>query len=85
MIASCMNGRARHASSEQALSARLASEWTDNQADIYTLEDRDVTALWISIQKTNGKTNEQIVARHEEPTGNQSLSLGEQIRQVCLP
>lgn len=82
MIASCMNDRARRASGEHALSSRLASEWTENQADIYTLDERDLTAIWIATQKANGKTNEQIIAQYEELTGSYSLTLGEQTFEV---
>lgn len=75
MISSCMEDRARRASRKRALSSRLASEWSDNQADLYTLDEHDMATLWVANAKAQGQTDEQVIARFEGMVENTSLSL----------
>lgn len=82
MISSCMHERAQRVTSEHALAARLTTEWTDNQVDVYTLDEQDLTGLWIDIHRASGKSDEQIITRFEELNEGQSLTLGEQSYDV---
>src|SRR5690554_4507391 len=82
MIASCMNDRARRTAREKQLSSRLSREWSDNQADMYTLDEKDLTTLWVGVQEANGLSLEETAARFEELTGNQTLNLGERTFEV---
>ena len=77
MISSCMDARASRHSRQIALTSHLATEWTDNQADIYTLDHHDLTVVWLGLQVANGQTDEEIVARFEALTETYSLTLSE--------
>lgn len=82
MISSCMQERAQRSANEHALAGRLTSEWTENQTDIYTLDQQDLTGLWIDTHRANGQNNEQIITRFEELNEGLSLTLGEQSYDV---
>lgn len=75
MLSQCMADRSRLASHQIALESRLAKEWTDNQADVYTLERDDLVALWIQTKKDDGQSDAQIKAKFEELVGETTLNL----------
>lgn len=75
MVSQCVADRARLASHQIALKSSLAEEWSDNQADVYTLERDDMVALWIQSQKDHGQTDAQIKAKFEELVGETTLNL----------
>lgn len=57
-----MQERAQRTASETALTNQLTADWTQNQVDVYALDEQDMGGLWIDIQRANGQTDEHIIA-----------------------
>lgn len=61
--------RARQLANERRLRSDLTAQFTDNQTDLYVLNARELTGIWVNSQRFAGKSDEDLSALYESVTG----------------
>ena len=47
----------------------LLGEWGSNQVDAYVLNDRELSGIWVNLQKASGKSEAEIASNYHDLTG----------------
>lgn len=74
--------RARELAQERRLRSDLKEQLSGNQTDIYILNARELTGVWVNLQKDKNLSDEETASLFEELTGFTLNFLSSGITQV---